>query len=332
MSLITLANQRQFTANAGTSVLDAALAEGVVLEHSCRTGRCGSCKAQVVSGASHALLAETSLSDAERQAGWILTCAREATSDLVLDIEDLGALAGISTKTQPCRIASLDRLAADVLRVVLRLPPNAGFAFLAGQYIDITSPQGDKRSYSIASDMRSATIELQIRQVDGGAMSRYWFEQAKVNDLLRFRGPLGTFFLRDVAGLDLVFLATGTGIAPIASMLAQLPHLAAERQPKSVSLYWGARHLSDLYLDLAAPGLRYTPVLSRAADDWQGRRGHVQDVLLSDAPDLARTAVYACGSPAMIDAARAALTAAGLPAKRFLADAFVSSSPQEAAA
>ncbi|MED5619808.1 FAD-binding oxidoreductase [Ideonella sp. BN130291] len=326
---ITLANQRTFLAERGISVLDAALTSHLVLEHGCRTGRCGGCKAQVTAGESAVLREEVSLQPDEAAAGWILTCAREAVSDLALDIEDLGALATIGTKTLPCRIASLERLAPDVMKVTLRLPPNACFNFLAGQYIDITGPGGVKRSYSIASDARQpGQIELHVRAVEGGAMSRYWFHDAKPNDLLRFRGPLGTFFLRDVAGLHLVLLATGTGIAPMLSMLSALPHLALAERPASVSLYWGGRQPQDLYLaDVAqrAPGLRYVPVLSRGDASWAGERGHVQQAFLRFAPNLATCAVYACGSQAMTDSARATLVAAGLPAKRFHADAFVSS-------
>ncbi len=333
MSLITLANGTAFDAEPGTTILDAALARGVVLEHSCRTGRCGSCKARVTHGATASLRAPTALTDEEIRHGWILTCTDEATSDVSLDIEDLGALAGIETRVTPARIDAIERLADDVVRVQLRLPPRSPFRFLAGQYVDVSSPTGVKRSYSIASAAASPErVELQIRRVDGGQLSGYWFDQAKVNDLLRFNGPRGTFFLRPVAGLELVFLATGTGIAPILSMLHQLAAMPSDEQPRSVSLYWGGRERADHYLDPAAtfPGVRYVPVMSRGDAQWTGARGHVQDVLVHEvahgqAPALAGAVVYACGSEAMIHGARRLLADTGLPARRFFFDAFVSS-------
>jgi CDP-4-dehydro-6-deoxyglucose reductase len=333
MAQITLASGTRFAADPGTSVLDAALAQGVVLEHSCRTGRCGSCKARVVHGSTAALRAPVSLSDDEARKGWILTCTHEATSDLTLDVEDLGALAGIETRVTPARIDTTERLADDVVRVTLRLPPRSPLKFLAGQYVDVTSPTGVKRSYSIASAAAVGDrIELQIRRVEGGLMSAYWFDQAKANDLLRFNGPRGTFFLRPVAGLDVVFLATGTGIAPILSMLAQLAAVPDAERPSSVALYWGGRHREDHYLDPlpALSGLRYVPVMSRGDVAWTGARGHVQDVLLHElahgqAAALANTVVYACGSEAMIHGARRLLADAGLPERRFFFDAFVSS-------
>lgn len=327
MSVVTLANGRSFPAAQGT-VLDAALAHGLTLAYSCRTGRCGSCKVRVLEGRSAPVLDETSLTAAEIADGWILTCAREAKGDLSLDAEDLSELAGLDPKTFPCRIYMLEKVAPDVFRVRLRLPPNAGFAFRAGQYLDVSGPGGVKRSYSIASAMSEpGKLELHVRQVEGGAMSRYWFEDAKPNDLLRFRGPLGTFFLRDVAGLDLIFLATGTGYAPVHSMLAQVEGLPPDRRPRSTSLYWGGRHPRDLYADptLQHADLRFVPVVSRANGDWDGATGHVQDVLLQGCPSLADAAVYACGSDAMIHSARPALLAAGLNPRRFHSDAFVSS-------
>jgi CDP-4-dehydro-6-deoxyglucose reductase len=334
MPQITLSNGTSFEAAPGATMLDAALARGVVLEHSCRTGRCGTCKAHVRTGRTAALRPPVSLTDAEQARGFVLTCTHEATTDVHLDIEDLGALVGIQTRVTPARIDSIERLAPDVVRVWLRLPPRNEFRFLAGQYLDVSSPAGVRRSYSIASDMASpARVELQIRRVDGGELSAYWFDQARPNDLVRFNGPLGTFFLRPAAGLDLVFLATGTGVAPVQSLLLQIAALAPEERPRSVSLYWGGRHREDLYLDpcAALAALRFVPVLSRGDVGWKGARGHVQDALVHElahgaAPKLADAVVYACGSDAMIHGARRLLADNGLPARRFFSDAFVSSS------
>jgi CDP-4-dehydro-6-deoxyglucose reductase len=158
-------------------------------------------------------------------------------------------------------------------------------------------------------------------------MSKYWFDQAKANDLLRINGPLGSFFARPLNGLHLVFLATGTGMAPVKAILEQLATAPLDNQPLSVALYWGGREPQDLYADPSQwhPSLRYVPVLSRAPDNWTGAQGHVQHSLLCDKPDWAKTAVYACGSDAMIQSAKAKLIEAGLPDKRFYSDAFVPS-------
>ena len=158
-------------------------------------------------------------------------------------------------------------------------------------------------------------------------MSQYWFMQAKVNDLLRLNGPLGTFFLRDVANTNLIFLATGTGIAPIKAILESMDNFHHDMYPKSVTILWGGRTSQDLYLDVAQLFNKYTyiPVQSRPDQNWTGAKGYIQDVLLWKNPNLVNFAVYACGSDAMIHSAKARLIEAGLPPQKFYSDAFVSS-------
>ncbi|RYE79122.1 MAG: 2Fe-2S iron-sulfur cluster binding domain-containing protein [Oxalobacteraceae bacterium] len=328
MPIIRLSNGSQFESEPKESVLDAAMRAGVTVSYSCRTGRCSSCKAKVQSGASVPLQEELGLSQEEKSAGWMLSCVRTAESDLALEVEDLGDVVLPAPKTLPCRIHALERLAPDVLRVVLRLPPSAMFTYYPGQYVDVLGPGGVRRSYSIANASADhKLLELHIRQVAGGVMSEYWFAQAKENDLLRLHGPLGTFFLRDIAGKDLVFLATGTGIAPVKAMLESFAGFAEQDRPRSVSVYWGGRTPADLYWDVAgaAGGHRYVPVLSRAQDGWPGARGYVQQALLSDTNDFSSVVAYACGSNTMIQDARRALLQAGLPERRFHSDAFVCS-------
>lgn len=327
--IITLANGKQFPADASETMLDAALRAGIVLEHSCKTGRCGTCKVQTGTGSTIQMIDEFGLSQAECDAGWILSCARSATSDVLLEVEDLGEIKIYPAKTWPSRIQSLERLSVDVLRVILRLPPNQQLEYHPGQYTDVIGKNGLRRSYSVANaPATDKAIELHIRQVPQGAMSRYWFEEAKINDLLHLNGPLGAFFLRDVSGLDLILLATGTGIAPIKAMLEGLAAGPLGCLPRSISVYWGGRTLQDLYWNPAGVGLalRYFPVLSRADSSWTGARGYVQQAVVQSGTTLEQAVVYACGSLAMIDSARAQMMAAGLNGRRFYSDAFVSSS------
>ena len=325
---VELSSGKHFESASTESLLVAAARAGISMAYSCKTGRCSTCKCKVLRGSTTALQDETGLDEAEKAQGWILGCVRAAASDVVIEAEDLGGVALPVAKTLPCRISNLAVLAPDVLQVHLRLPPTADFNFMPGQYVDIIGTGGIRRSYSVANaSLADKILELHIRAVNGGAMSQYWFNQAKANDLLRLNGPLGTFFLRETADIDLVFLATGTGIAPVKAILESLPALAPAQQPRSVTVVWGGRHAADLYFDIGAlPGVhRLIPVLSRADTEWTGARGHVQDVLLEHKPDLSNATVYACGSDAMIHSARTALLAVGLTGRRFYADAFVCS-------
>jgi len=328
MSIVTLSNHKTFTAEQDKSLLDSAKSQNIVLEYSCRTGRCGVCKAKLLKGKTEKLQEELALIASESEAGYILTCCQGALTDVELDIEDFGLLADIRTKTMPCRLDSIERVADDVVHVTLRTPPNSALVYLAGQYIDIIGKNTVRRSYSIANTPREdGKLELFIRQVPDGVLSQYWFGEAKANDLLRLEGPLGTFCLRDSSASHIVFLATGTGIAPVKAMLEALSRAPEKAAGKHIHVYWGGRTVSDLYWHPKVTGvdLTFTPVLSRAASQWAGRTGYVHHALITDAIDLADTVVYACGSEAMIKSAHDSLISAGLPAKKFYSDAFVSS-------
>lgn len=321
MFSITLVNGKRFDAAPDISILEAARAAGLALEHSCRTGRCGLCRATV---RGETALIQPELPTDALEPGEVLTCCRSAASDLEVDVADLGRLAGIDKRILPCKIAAIDFPAPTIAHVVLRLPPTARFAYLAGQYIDIIA-RGVKRSYSIANAPREdGSIELFIRRFDGGVLSRYWFEDAAVGDLLRFEGPLGTFFLREEGQGPLILLATGTGIAPVRALLDEIATLPSA---PPVFAFWGNRAREDFFWS-PAPGaaqVRFEPVLSRPDAAWSGARGYVQDALISLGLDLGDASVYACGSEDMIRSAERQLLAAGLPRHRFFADPFLSS-------
>lgn len=329
MVSVELAKGNSFEAKPDESLLAAAQRAGIQLSYSCKTGRCSSCKCKLISGETGLLSHEAGLSVDEKLDGWILSCVRYALNDIVIDAEDISKKLLSEAKTLPCRINQIDFLATDVVRVFLRFPPNSNFQFLPGQYVDVIGPGGVRRSYSLANaNLKNNLLELHIRKVDGGIMSRYWFENAKNNDLLRIFGPLGTFFVRESRDIDLIFLATGTGIAPVKSILESIDNIPFNEQPRSVQVFWGGRFIEDLYLNFSKifEKFKYTPVLSRGGAEWGGAKGYVQDELLRSRKSFENTVVYACGSISMINSAKIKLTKAGLPDMNFYSDAFVSSS------
>lgn len=323
MPRITLANGVVFQCGLEQTILDAARKSNIAIEHSCRAGRCGVCVAPVLHGETSATKPEDSLALDDYNSGKILTCCRAPVSDVFLDIEDLGDIGLIPVVTLPCRIDSLKLMNNDVMQVVLRVPPNAKFKFVAGQYINLID-KGIRRSYSLANAARlDGKLEIQVKNVNQGLMSEYLFTRANHNDLLRLEGPLGTFSYRPDDSENIVLMATGTGIAPIKSILDSL-----ENSPDKRNIYvvWGGRVLADLYLDFSAVGLKHTfvPVLSREKIE-DVFYGYVQDAVLGLELDLKKTTVYACGSEAMIKDACDIFMRNGLSHKRFYSDAFVSS-------
>lgn len=327
MPTVLLNTSQSFAADPTVSILDAARGAGVTLEYSCRTGRCGVCKAPVLSGNTAVLRPEESLSPEDAAQGMILTCCRSAVDEVALDIEPLNRLSGLEIRTMPARIVSIEPLAADIVRVLLKTPPTSPLRFLAGQYVDVIA-DGVRRSYSLANAPRSDNLlELLIKRYPGGHLSRYWFERAKQNDLLRIEGPLGTFFLRDDGPTNIVFLATGTGIAPVKALLEEMATDPARAARHRFRVFWGNRAAESFCWDPVALGLDigFHHLLSGSDATWPGKRGYVQEAVANDGVDPEDTVIYACGSPAMITSARSMLIGLGLPARRFFSDAFVSS-------
>jgi len=321
---------QQFAADPGQSILEAALAAGITLPYGCRDGACGACKGSVLAGSvDHGRARADTLSDAERSAGKALFCCAVPLGDVVIEGRVAAGVADIPVRKLPARVQRLERAAADVMVMTLKLPANDRFVFLPGQYIDLLLAGGKRRSYSIASSpSREGEIELHIRKLEGGVFSTQAFETLKEKDILRFEGPLGTTFLRGDSARPILMVGGGTGFAPLQAMVETL---LENESPRPVHLYVGARTRDGLYRDelarrfaAASRTLRYVPVLSEATPDcaWNGRTGLVHLAALADLPDLSGFEAYVCGAPAMVDAARRDFAAAGLADDAFFADAF----------
>jgi len=321
----------QFTVNDGETILEAALREGFSLPYGCRNGACGSCKGKVLAGSlDYGIYQDSALSPEERTQGRALFCRARPLSDLTIEAREIGATKDIVAKTLPCRVEKLEKRADDVMLVKIKLPANERLQFLAGQYIDFLLQDGKRRSYSLANPPHDdALLELHIRHVPGGLFTDRLFSTAKERDILRLQGPLGSFFIREDSGKPMIFVAGGTGFAPIKGMLE---HAFAAHMNRQMVLYWGVRSLKDLYMAEAPqqwqrerPDFSFIPVLSspEPADRWQGRTGYVHAAVLADFPDLSGYQVYACGAPIMVDSARAAFSQRGLPEDEFFADSFV---------
>jgi CDP-4-dehydro-6-deoxyglucose reductase len=324
MKVQTLEN-KSFEVTSELTVLDSALNAGLIFEYSCKSGQCGVCKATLIEGTVEELRPQLSLTDSDIRANKILTCCCTPSTDIVIDSVELSALKDIEAKTIPARINQLYFHTENLVEVILRVPPTAKFKFLEGQYLDVILGE-TRRSYSIASTKSDPHIKLLIKKYPGGKMSDYWFNQAKENDLLRIEGPKGTFFLRDPEQ-DLIFLATGSGIAPIISMLNALDKDNDFIQKYKISIYWGNRTEKEFIWNPSFDRLDVTfkRVSSQPDEKWSEEKGYVQDVCLQHNKHFGEVAVYACGSNAMIQSAKDKMIKAGLTESQFYSDAFVQS-------
>ena len=323
-----------FTVNDDETILEAALREGFVIAYGCRNGACGTCKGKVLEGTvDYGNYQEHALPDAEKKLGMALFCQAKPLTDLAIECREIGAVKDIQIKILPCRVQKMERLAPDVMALHLKLPANERLQFLAGQYIDILMKDGKRRSLSMANAPHDdAFLQLHLRNY-GGPFSDYVFNRMKEKEILRFEGPLGTFFLREDSGKPIILLASGTGFAPIKAIVEHVLHKGIRR---AITLYWGARVRADLYLnDLAEQwqrehGIKYVPVLSEARpeDHWNGRTGLVHRAVMQDFPDLSAYQVYACGAPAMVEAAHQDFTTqCRLPDDEFYSDSFTPAVP-----
>jgi CDP-4-dehydro-6-deoxyglucose reductase len=327
---------RSFEAEDNEPVLNAALRNGLNLPYGCRDGHCGSCKARIVTGNVHYPHNLTeALSDEERMAGIALLCQARALSNLTLEAHLVGSGDEITVKKLPCRVQSKKLLTHDVMELTLKLPVTERLQFLAGQYIDILLPDGRRRAFSLANAPHDdQLLVLHVRHVPGGEFTDYVFHQLEEKSILRIEGPLGKFYLREDSDRPMIFMAGGTGFAPIKSLME---HCLAERISRPIHFYWGARAKRDLYShELAEQWARqhshiqYTPVLSEPVqeDHWQGRTGYVHQAILEDFADLSTYDVYACGPPVMVSAGQQAFEQQGLDLAHYYSDAFEYQKPK----
>lgn len=318
-----------FSVEAGESVLDAALRQGVGLPYGCRNGACGSCIGTLVSGSVNYPDGDPEAlqgHDATRQA---VFCQAHPLSDLVIEVREVEADRDLDIKMLPCRAEHIERLSHDVMRVLLKPPASDRMQFLAGQYIEFVLKDGRRRAFSIANaPHQDEYIELHIRHVPGGSFTGHVFDEMQDKAMMRIEGPLGSFYLREHSSRPILLMGGGTGFAPLKSMLEHAFYTGFDRP---MHLFWGAQSKADLYLhDLPEqwvkehPGFRYTPVLAEPAaeDHWQGATGLVTDELVRLYPDLSGFDIYMSGPPAMVEAATPLFAANAAELDHMYSDAF----------
>jgi CDP-4-dehydro-6-deoxyglucose reductase len=317
---------------AGETLLEAGLRQGLALPYECRNGGCGVCMCTVLHGSvDHGAYQPSALPEALRAQGKTLMCCAKALSDVEIEVDLADASVRLPVGEHVARVAIMERLSPEVLRLTLALPGGETIPFKAGQYINILLEDGQRRAFSFANAPQvQGHIELHVRRIPGGRFTGHVFTQMKVGDTLRFEGPLGDFTLRDSAH-PIVFVAGATGFAPIKSIVEDA---FARGLARPMWLYWGVRKRADLYAQALAeqwqrehPQFRFVPVLSEPepGDDWQGRTGLVHEALLHDFPDLREHEVYVCGSVKMVETAVPAFMAQGLGEGFCFTDAFVPS-------
>ena len=313
------------------TILQAAIEAGINIPYGCRNGACGACKAKLLSGKiMHDDYQNSVMSEAELASGSTLLCCARPLEDCEILCRD-ASVSGIKPRILPARVLKKEQLAHDVIGLHLQLPSSERLQFFAGQYIEFILKDGQRRAYSIANAPHEETgLELHLRVLPEGQFSQYVANELQEKAIMRIEAPFGSFYLRDESQKPIIFVAGGTGFAPIKGMIEHMLHVGNKRQ---VMLYRGARSLHDLYMDDLCkrwaehlPNLTYIPVLSQPTpeDNWQGKTGYVHQAVLNNIKDLSGYQAYVCGAPVMVDAAQKTFTEQGLSANEFFSDAFTS--------
>jgi NAD(P)H-flavin reductase/ferredoxin len=320
-----------FAAAPGETLLGAALRHGVAVRYGCRRGQCSSCKYRLLSGEVEQLeVSPYSLSEAEREEGWILLCQSRPTTDIVLEER-------VQTpKEQRPVIPPEERVAA--VRSVRPLSPflwslevelDRPLGFYSGQFVELRVPGSPDgwRAYSIASPpSANAAMHFVVKRFPRGAFSGE-LDTWRPGFRLDLRGPYGTSYLRDGAR-PVLLVATGAGIAPHLSMLRE----AGERQdPREYRLFYGARHWTDLVfleelerLEHDLPDFRVVPSVSQPDGSLPAevRVGRVTSVLQQLLGDGSGYDAYLSGAPEACEAVRRQLEAKGIAEDRLFLEKF----------
>ncbi|MBK6006063.1 2Fe-2S iron-sulfur cluster binding domain-containing protein [Ramlibacter ginsenosidimutans] len=312
-----------FVVAAGEPLLEAALRQGVRLPHECTFGGCGTCRIKLVEGQVRYEEMPLALSPQEAQAGHALACQARACSDLVISLQRADDAPAAERRRAVVR--AVRRWTPDVVNLQLEVEADR-LDYRPGQYMNVLLDDGTHRSFSMASAPAGNRVDFHVRRIAGGRFTDEGLRRLAQGDRLDVEIPLGNFRLHAEDYRPIVMAATGTGLAPIKSMLETLMD---DDDCPPVSLYWGVRTEADLYLadEIRTWGERlyefdFVPVLSRAGADWRGRRGHVQDAVAQDFGDLSEHALYLCGSPAMIADAKQRFLALGADLDHLYVDGF----------
>jgi CDP-4-dehydro-6-deoxyglucose reductase/ferredoxin-NAD(P)+ reductase (naphthalene dioxygenase ferredoxin-specific) len=312
-------------------ILEAALDAGVPFPHGCGSGECGSCKCELLSGRVDSdRCSPDALSAEEAARGLILACRSRPLGDV--SVRWLSEHAPLPMVRLDARVAALDMLAPDVVRLRLDLADGKAFPFRAGQFAKLRFARLPARSYSMANPPGQRALEFHIRVFPEGRVSPVVATQVAIGDPVEVRGPFGDAHWAGACNANLLLVAGGTGLAPILSVLDSA--LRDGHRPEQIHLYHGVRTARDLYAGeeliqrARAEGWRFVPVFSEDRLK-HARSGHVHEAVADDFDSLASGLIHVAGPPPMVEAVKALAARRGAAPSRVKADAFVVAEPEK---
>jgi Na+-transporting NADH:ubiquinone oxidoreductase subunit NqrF len=312
---------KTITVKEGQTILDAAIRNGIQVAYGCRHGSCSACKCQVLEGDYEIMdrVSDYSLMSFEREEGFTLMCSTLVESDLVIEVEEEESdLPFFAVCDFEAVVVENKAVTNDIHMIKLKLQEPAAIPYGSGQFFEFDIPGiEDTRAYSVANKYQdSHIVELHVKRVPEGTGSNYMCDLTP-GDVVTGSGPYGTMQLRH-RDKDIIFIAGGSGMAPIKSLVEEL---FSESFEKEAWFFYGARGKKDLYLaedwlelEKQHPNFHFVPALSQPddADEWEGEVGFIADVISKTLENMSNSDAYLCGPPIMIETACDALTKGGV--------------------
>jgi len=315
----------EFEIKPSQTILEAAISSGITLPYGCRSGSCGSCKATIIKGeVFHEDIMPGVLTDQDRSEQNFLLCKTYATSDVTITSPVERKLDEFPKKITPVRVEKLNLLNHDVMQILLKLPAGENLQFKAGQYLEFILKDGARRAFSMANAPSDDLIELHVRLIEGGTFTNYVFNEMKEKSIHRIEVPIGNFYLRE-SDRPMIFVAGGTGFAPIKSIINDCHRAGVERK---IYLYRGFKTHKDLYQDEVVENWKKNINNFEAINIYSEEVVNGQEKILvhkkviKDLGQLDSFDVYCCGAPGMIEVAYKEFVEAGLNPNSFYSDAF----------
>ncbi len=329
---IVVNKDKELKVEGGNSVLTTLKEQGIFIPSACGgRGSCGLCKLKVDEGGGDYLPTELSWITKEEQKENIrLCCQLKVKNDLKITVPE----EFLNIREYEVKVDKIVSLTHDIKGVTFALQGGDELDFKAGQFVQLQVPEYDLceepvyRAYSISSvPSDRKKFDLQIKYVNNGICTTYVHRHLREGEIITMNGPYGDFYLRDTDS-EIIFMAVGSGMAPIRSILLDMAEKGISR--KAVFLY-GIRTAEDMFLydelkelENKLPDFRFVPSVSRPDETqkWDGETGRITDILQKYLTNPEKTEAYLCAGERVIESYKAKLTELGVKEDKIYYDSF----------
>lgn len=327
---VKIQNRKEILVDMGNTILEAALEQGVNFPHGCKTGNCGACKSEKISGdIEMSPFSEFALEPEEEEKGMILACRSVPWSDCeirIIDDQLEETLNDFKVINIECVVKKLTKVTDDIYILNLKINSEEEFKFKAGQYAELYFGQCKEKHFSMANPPSTNELEFHIKTLDGGEVSDYVKNTLEVGETIKVKGPFGNAYLRDSHKGPIIAVAGGTGLAPILSIIQSSQDIKM-KQP--IQVYYGAQSEKDLYfvkqfeeMIQNNKNLSFFPVVMEPSKRKELRSGLVTDAVIENIKNFDGYKAYLAGPPKMVEAAEKILFSNGIRKVDVHSDAF----------